>query len=288
MALEHFPERADFRFIATNGTEGKPPAETSRPFDWTGWAVMRSGRDRDARYLLFDSGPPGFGHMHEDKLSFVLHAYGSQLVMDSGSYSYDYAMGSYGDGKIETFGKDRKRLMTHTRRILFVKPDFRVVIDTLAPNDQGEHGYETLLHLDAATAAVDPAARSAIARSASGAGLAILAASRSPLWPALICGQREPELQGWLCVGRNRKSEPRPVVVYSQRATGPVTDFYVFAPFRDGREPGVKSAEMIAGADAAVGALLRFDGGATAEVTLDSQGEVAYRGAGRAFDSRRP
>lgn len=84
-----FPHRTDFLFVATDGREGERPGETSRAFPYTGHYVMRSGWERDALYLLFDSGPFGYGHQHEDKLHFVLHAYGRRLVLDPGNYKYD-------------------------------------------------------------------------------------------------------------------------------------------------------------------------------------------------------
>ena len=52
---------------------------------------MRSGWDKDATYMLFDAGPFGYGHQHEDKLHFVLWSNGRQLVLDPGSFSYDHS-----------------------------------------------------------------------------------------------------------------------------------------------------------------------------------------------------
>lgn len=86
---ELFPHREDFLFVATDGREGRPPEETSHAFPYSGHYIMRSGWERDALYLLFDSGPFGAGHQHEDKLHFVLHAYGRRLVLDAGNYKYD-------------------------------------------------------------------------------------------------------------------------------------------------------------------------------------------------------
>ena len=84
-----YPAREDFLYVATGGARGKAPAQTSFAFPYTGHYVMRSGWDADACYLLFDSGPYGYGHQHEDKLHFVLWAYGKQHVLDPGNYSYD-------------------------------------------------------------------------------------------------------------------------------------------------------------------------------------------------------
>jgi hypothetical protein len=84
-----FPQRQDFQFVATGGKSGRAPAETSHAFSYVGHYVMRSGWDKDATYLLFDAGPFGFGHQHEDKLHFVLWSHGRQLVLDPGNFAYD-------------------------------------------------------------------------------------------------------------------------------------------------------------------------------------------------------
>ena len=84
-----FPHREDFLYVATSRGEGRTPERTSCGFPYSGHYVMRSGWDEDAYYLLFDSGPYGSAHQHEDKLHFVLYAGGRQHVLDAGNYSYD-------------------------------------------------------------------------------------------------------------------------------------------------------------------------------------------------------
>lgn len=88
-AADLFPDRADFRWYATEGKEGHPPAGTSHAFDYAGYYVMRSGWEPDARWLWFDAGPFGMGHQHEDKLELILHAYGKLLLVDPGNYQYE-------------------------------------------------------------------------------------------------------------------------------------------------------------------------------------------------------
>lgn len=84
-----FPKREDFRFVATGAKSGMAPAQTSHAFPYTGHYVMRSAWAPDATYLLFDAGPYGRSHQHEDKLHFVLWSHGRQLVLDPGNFSYD-------------------------------------------------------------------------------------------------------------------------------------------------------------------------------------------------------
>jgi len=86
---EFFPERKDFLWMATRGEEGTRPQQTSTAFPYTGYLAMRSGWDLDDLYLMFDVGPYGRGHQHEDKLSLVTYAYGRQHIIDPGNYTYE-------------------------------------------------------------------------------------------------------------------------------------------------------------------------------------------------------
>ncbi len=88
-AVTLYPERADFRWAFTRGWEGQPPAETSLAFPFAGYYVMRTGWAPDAVWALFDGGPFGYGHQHEDKLNLLVHAYGRLLVGEGGNYAYD-------------------------------------------------------------------------------------------------------------------------------------------------------------------------------------------------------
>jgi len=88
-AAGYFPQRQDFLWAATGGKQGAAPEKNCCEFPFAGHLVMRSGWDADARYLLLDVGPFGYGHQHEDKLTFVLAAYGRVHVIDPGNYAYD-------------------------------------------------------------------------------------------------------------------------------------------------------------------------------------------------------
>jgi hypothetical protein len=84
-----FPSREDFRWVATEGKEGKAPAQTSYQFPYAGQFFLRSGWDRNALWLCLDGGPFGFGHQHEDKLGVTLTAFGKSLLVEGGVYTYD-------------------------------------------------------------------------------------------------------------------------------------------------------------------------------------------------------
>lgn len=83
------PHRKDFLYVGTEGERGKKPKYTSTWMPWAGWYVMRSGWDTNALYSIFEVGPFGAGHQHEDKLTFSLAAYGRTLIGEGGKYDYD-------------------------------------------------------------------------------------------------------------------------------------------------------------------------------------------------------
>lgn len=113
--LKLFPQRRDFEYVATSRQRGEAPQITSHAFPWTGHYVMRTGWDADATYLLLDAGPYGYGHQHEDKLSFVLWAKGRQMVLDPGNFSYDqsrwrrYVLATYGHNTVLVDGLGQAR-----------------------------------------------------------------------------------------------------------------------------------------------------------------------------------
>lgn len=304
--LALFPKRADWRWIAAEGKEGKAPGYTSRLFPYAGWAVMRSGWERNARFLMMDCGPFGYGHQHEDKLSFVVHAYGSRLVFDAGSYAYDaselrryvlsarghnvihidgleqnrrggpryrfvsktparlewqttaaydYVEAAYGSAEEETWGPKRLQDVTHTRRVLFVKPDYWIVVDTLVPSDAAEHTYESTFHLDSPEAAIEGSvgSRRVITRNPQSANLAVIPVDDAGLDIHIVQGQEKPFLQGWLPNAHALTgAQPRPCVYFTRKAAGPVHFTYAFVPSAPGHPGRVTNVMARYAADDAV------------------------------------
>ena len=98
-AYTYFPNSTDFQWICTRGAAGNAPSFTSCFLPWAGNAVMRSGWDTTANYLVFDVGPSGYGyHAHQDKLSLNLFGFGKELLFDDGG-------GAYQDGAERTYAR---------------------------------------------------------------------------------------------------------------------------------------------------------------------------------------
>lgn len=94
LADEDF-QRGDWTYICTQGAAGEAPERLSVFYSWAGQAVLRSGWDAEAQWAFFDVGPWGAGHKHADKLHLSVTAYGRDLLVDSGRYTYvGYSGGS--------------------------------------------------------------------------------------------------------------------------------------------------------------------------------------------------
>ena len=73
-------------------TPSKPAGVLSRMFPSGGYAVMRTGWERDAHQMIVDVGPLGCsfsaGHGHADLLSIQCSAFGEPVLVDAGTYCY--------------------------------------------------------------------------------------------------------------------------------------------------------------------------------------------------------
>jgi len=82
--------RQDWEYIVTNGTSGeKPKGLTSTTFPWAGLHIMRNSWASDSHWAMFDTGPFGTGHQHADMLHLSIHAYGRDLLVDSGRFTHE-------------------------------------------------------------------------------------------------------------------------------------------------------------------------------------------------------
>lgn len=95
--------RPDWRYMATCGREGEPPADPpSRYYTDAGHAVMRDGWGQQAQWAFFDVGPHGSAHQHNDRLHLSLTLGQHDFLIDAGRYTYqpgkwlDYHEGAQG------------------------------------------------------------------------------------------------------------------------------------------------------------------------------------------------
>jgi hypothetical protein len=316
-AAELYPQRTDFLWYATDGAKGKLPAHASHAFPYAGYFVQRSGWDANARWLLFDGGPFGYGHQHEDKLQILVEAYGKSFLVDPGVYTYerskwrsyfidspshnvvlvdgepqrrrgakdrweyvvkqplphvwsagkdaDYVEASYN----EAFGGSVGKGVEHTRAVLFVKPDFWVVLDRLTAVDGKEHLYEPLFHFDCPVKTDGVRVRT---QNAGEANLTLIARPDAGLSVKIVEGQEEP-VQGWLTKGSSAV-RPAPVAVYQARGKS-AHMLYVIAPSPAGAKDAVRAVEPLDGDPLA--ARIVFEDGKRYEVRFTPGKPAAWK-----------
>ena len=117
-ALLSYPDDEVFRWFATKRAEGKAPDFDSVVLEYSGQVVMRQSWEPDAVWALFDGGPFGYAHQHEDKLNFILYAYGEDMLPDPGNYAYDtskqraYILStrSHNTGLVDGLGQNRREI----------------------------------------------------------------------------------------------------------------------------------------------------------------------------------
>lgn len=189
---------------------------------------------------------------------------------------YDYTAGRYGDG----YGKANTPV-THTRKILFVKPDYWIVADVMAAADSREHEYESLFHLDAEDASVTASPPAVITENADASNFAILPVGHGAVRLSVVRGRGEPrdEVQGW--AGQPWRAVPTCVVATT--GSGTTVMAYVLYPIERGRRLAVASAEPLdvegdaLGQEGAIAGRIRFvDGRVDYFVFKDGSGEVTF------------
>lgn len=294
--LLFFPNRDEWRWVATDGAQGHPPATTSRAFPYAGYYVMRSGWEPNAHYIAFDGGPLGYSHSHQDKLNLVFWSYGREILFDSGGGSYenskwrryalhthshntvivdqmpqnrphrdrdanvaripndviwestpsfDFAAATY-DGPYGTNPSNDSRIATHTRRVLFSKPDLVIVADTLVPNDGAEHTYQARWHLLTTNVSTDPVTRSVITTDSSQPNLAVIPLQSDGLDVRVVTAQEQPELLGWhIRKDKSPQYEAATTVLHTRKGKGNQKFVTLLIPLRPGEKTLFQSFEQI-------------------------------------------
>ncbi|MBM3499389.1 MAG: hypothetical protein FJX74_12045 [Armatimonadetes bacterium] len=303
------------------GEQGAPVDFTSCAFPWAGQSVMRSGWGPDDLYLMFEAGPYGTGHQHEDKLSLFLYGYGRILLTEGGNYTYDrskwrryalsteshntimvdgqpqhrgglaetyqgaepltgnwattehfdWATGSYTEG----YGPQRDRSVTHERTVIFVKPDYFVVLDRLLGT--GEHSYESLFHLAAEEAVIDEATLVARTTQPDAANVALVPVDTDGLTVTIVKGQEDP-VQGWAPMYERK---PSPTPIYGRRGPCPQLFVTLLVPYGAGEAPEVRAELLDVGRPKHEALGLRVTRGEASDTLLyafDGPGELAAGG----------
>jgi hypothetical protein len=154
---------------------------------------------------------------------------------------FDFAEGEYAEG----YGLDNGIKVTHTRQILFAKPDYWLVLDTMAPQDDKPHSYEALFHLDSEEATVDPGDKS-VSVTYGDSSFRIVPLDPGKVEVSIIKGQTEPTVQGWMPTGQHNRLRAIPTAVFRWESTGPSTAGFALIPSDKGRATPFAGATPLA------------------------------------------
>jgi hypothetical protein len=238
--------RETVKFVMSKGTLGKMPEETSIVFPQTGYAILRSGwgeheRFDQERYLVFDIGPFGKAHGHNDAMTCSLYAFGEDLILDSGKYKYEredvyrqYFQSTFAHNTVAVDREGQNRAspilrswsfneeydyveashtnyagVEHVRSILFAKPAYFIIIDELTSDDI--HEYLALFHLHPKAKVHADKLNVEVANQNS--VLKIIPLNTTGLSLNIVKGQPKVPIQGWISFEYGKK-QPNPVLEY--------------------------------------------------------------------------
>ena len=142
--------------------------------------------------------------------------------------SFDYARDTHTAG----YGKAADRGVSHRRRVLYVKPDWWLVVDDLAAGDGKAHTAASQFLINASDATVDEKTGWLLSAPAGpqNVRLLIVPLVGEGMQARLIVGQREPEVMGFLPHGFE-KLRPVPAVQFELAFEGGATMAYALIPF---------------------------------------------------------
>ncbi len=259
----------------------KPAAPSSYLLPISKFAMMRTGWQPEDKYLLFKCAPWGGGHCHQDRLEVVAYA-GRELLIDPGVCSYDLDLSAsyfrrseahsvlmvdgrqqpqsdpkvlawhtskdadFAAGEIEADG------LRHRRSVLFLRPDYWVVVDHVY--DTGTHEVTRQFHFPIGPVVVEgPVMRSAFA---DGKNLAVHDVS----------GARLEQREG-LFPTTPIQIDRTPVAAFVSTVTLPAVFCAVLLPFHDAK--ALPTVENIGGAgDLLTRLRVAFPSGQTDEIVI--------------------
>ena len=151
---------------------------------------------------------------------------------------FDYVAATY-DGGYQLSVYDQKRAyspedwvgpidhsVTHTRRVLFLKPYYALVLDTL--DGTGNHTFDAHFHMDAPSAHLDAATQAAFSDNKDGVQVALYPLDHDKLKAEVVQGQKDP-LLGWM----PNQHRPIPTIRFRKQQSAPAIFATFLYPYRD-------------------------------------------------------
>jgi hypothetical protein len=141
---------------------------------------------------------------------------------------FDYFESTYDDG----YGNKKERVshdVSHTRRVLFIKPDYWILWDVLT--GKGEHRFEQLFHFAPIQIEILADRKAILAQSKSNGNLLLHPLYSEGLSIQQFVGSENP-IQGWVSPKYGEKI-PSPAIIYSRTQNAPAGFVQLLLPFQN-------------------------------------------------------
>jgi hypothetical protein len=167
---------------------------------------------------------------------------------------FDYVDGTYDQGYQTAVYDPHKQYMpldwagkpdfsvSHTRRVLFLKPAYALVVDTL--DGTGTHTFDAHFHLDAPKAKIDPETQAAFSLNTDHVQVGLYPLERENLVTNIIQGQKDPPL-GW--IANETETRPIPTVRFRKHQDAPAIFATFLYPYQGESAPSFKTRPLVTG-----------------------------------------
>lgn len=188
---------------------------------------------------------------------------------------FDYVSANYTDGYVtniynpktsyhpQIWLDDRDTTVVHTRRVLYLKPYYVLVLDQL--DGTGNHVFDAHFHIDAPEALLDPTTHSIYSMRDDSIQLALFAIDKNNLKTEIVQGQKAP-LLGWYPT----EHKPIPTVRFRKKQSTPATFATFLYPYKN-HKPFFNIEEIAVNSNDYAWAQRLFTDEETAEVILSKE-----------------
>ena len=132
--------------------------------------------------------------------------------------------------------------ITHTRRVLYLRPYYALVLDTL--DGTGNHTFDNLFQMDAPSATADPTTHAVVSQRTDGVQLALYPIEQENLTAEVVLGQKDPIL-GWFPL-QNRAT---PTVRFHKQQAAPAIFATFLYPYQEASPPAFEAQTLPAQGD---------------------------------------
>lgn len=191
----------------------------------------------------------------------------------------DFGEGWYDEGFGDEAGRDDRNVEQY-RALTFIKDRYWILFDIFTPKDEAPHRYDSYFHFNTDRYIK---AGNCVMSDDEGANIAIIPL-RSDTEVEVICGQTEPELQGWIPQWTENGYVYNPVATptFSCNEPGQSVSAYILYPLKPGEKNPVKSVGMKGGT-----IVVRFADGGKDRITFSVEGKrlktLSFRSKSRRF-----